>query len=41
MAESEVLVRHRQGPCKFPYFPSPQELRDLAGFGGVTTLNNI
>ena len=40
MAECEVLVRHwqpgRGGPCKFPNFPSPRELRDLAGFGGVT-----
>ena len=36
----EVLVRHwqpgRGGSCKFPKFPCPQELRYLAGFGGVT-----
>ena len=42
VAECEVLVRHRQpgrgGPCKFPNFPSPQELRDLGRIGGVTTL---
>ena len=40
--QSPVLVRHRQpgrgGPCKFPNFPSPQELRGLGRIGGVTTL---
>ena len=45
VAECEVLVRHRQpgrgGPCKFPNFPSPQELRGLGRIGGATMLIKI
>ena len=40
-----MLIRHKQpgrgGPCKFPNLPSTQDIWDLAGFGGETTLNNI
>ena len=42
VSECEVLVRHRQpgrgGPCQFPNFQSPQELRGLGRIGGATTL---